>query len=109
MINFSKTLIFPYVFCNSTVSKFILNLIIFRGTGRKIVFHEYAAKLINPVNPPPPPHHFLTKFVVWYRTAKLGIAWRLFVGTTGNPHERPSQAMKESLVADLGNLELASD
>ena len=32
-----------------------LNLIIFRGTGRKIVFHESTAKLLNPVTTPPPP------------------------------------------------------
>ena len=35
-----------------------------RPGRRKIIFHEYAAKLINPENPSP---HFLTKFVllVW--------------------------------------------
>ena len=52
-----------------------------RPGGRKILFHEYAAKLINPENPSP---HFLTKFVLWHRTAKLGSAWRSTAGTTGN-------------------------
>lgn len=39
-------------------------------------------KLINPENFP-----FLTKFVLWQRTAKLRSAWRSTVDTTGNPHE----------------------
>ena len=40
-----------------------------RPGGRKILFHEYAAKLINPENPP-----FLTKFILWHTnvTEKLG-------------------------------------
>ena len=39
-------------------------------------------KLINPENLP-----FLTKFVLWHGTAKLGSAWKSIVGTTGNPHQ----------------------
>ena len=39
-------------------------------------------KLINPEN-----LSFLTKFVLWHRTARLGSAWSLTVGTTGNPLE----------------------
>ena len=44
-----------------------------RPGGRKILSHEYAAKLINPENSPPPLPH------------EIGRAWRLTVGTTGNP------------------------
>ena len=64
-----------------------------RPSGRKILFHEYAAKLINQEPPPPPP--FLTKFVLWHRTAKLGSAWRSTADTTGNPHERLSRAERD--------------
>ena len=39
-------------------------------------------KLINPES-----LSFLTKFVLWHKTAKLGGAWRSAVGTTGNPTE----------------------
>ena len=39
-------------------------------------------KLINPENLP-----FLTKFVLWHGTVKLGSAWKSTVGTTGNPHQ----------------------
>ena len=51
-----------------------------RSGGRKILFHEHAAKLINPETPP-----FLTKIVLWHRTAKLGSTWRSAADTTGNP------------------------
>ena len=61
-----------------------------RPGGHKILFHECAAKLINPENPP-----VIAKFVLWHRTTKLGSAWRLTVGTTGNPHECLSWAERE--------------
>ena len=53
-----------------------------RPGGCKIVFHKYAAKLINPENPPPPPSPVPLE-ILWYNmTAKLGSTWRLIVGTT---------------------------
>ena len=46
-----------------------------RPGGWKILFHEYAAKLINPENsaPPPPPRSFLTKFALLPQDCK---AWK---------------------------------
>ena len=48
-----------------------------RPGERKILFHEYAAKLINPEDPP-----FLSKFVLWHRTTKLGSARRSLTDLT---------------------------
>ena len=61
-----------------------------RSGGRKILYHEYAAKLINPENSP-----FLTKIVLWHRTAKLGSTWRSAADTTGNPHNSASVEQRE--------------
>ena len=41
------------------------------GPGRKVIFHEYATKIINPEYPP-----FLTKCEHWRRIAKNGSTWR---------------------------------
>ena len=68
-----------------------------RPGGHKILFNEYAAKLINPENPP-----FLTKFILWHRTAKLGSTWRSTVGITGNPHDRLSRAERGTAGLKLG-------
>ena len=68
-----------------------------RPGGHKILFNEYATKLINPENPP-----FLTKFILWHRTVKLGSTWRSTVGTTGNPHDRLSRAERGTAGLKLG-------
>ena len=49
-----------------------------RPGGRKILSHEYAAKLMNPENPPPPPAPaFLTKLEAHggWLLAPLGTPW----------------------------------
>ena len=62
-----------------------------RPGGRKILSHEYTAKLINPENPPPTPPRL---------PHEIGSAWRLTVGTTGNP-------MRASAELNIANKKLS--
>ena len=72
-----------------------------RPGGCKILFHEYAAKLINPENP---------SLLHEIRTlAPDGKAWKrmeIDCGTTGNPHERLSGAERDihNIVAKTNKL-----
>ena len=50
----------------------------------------YSTSMLESWSGQDPP--FLSKFVLWQLTAKLGSAWRSTVGITGKPHERLSQA-----------------
>ena len=62
-----------------------------RPGRRKILFHEYAAKLINPENPLFP-HEIRTLAQI----AKPGSKWRSTAGTVGTPHLRLSRAERDS-------------